>query len=435
MKTDFKELIEYVIYGLLGIVIGLKLVPVLLMELVLVGGSILLFYNVIHKKYINALSSLIILSILEPYTRIYLLNIPYLFIQYVILAISLFLAINNSSVKNRNYSFVFFISAVILFELLNSLRYIRIDYTRSVLLNSLSLFVFVILGSKFTLKMEDFLLLCKKISKMGFLLACIIIVAQQNNEIKYTLESNFESSNGMPPVQLSFYLSVTLFVTYYIFNRLNYAIVYYIFILIQLIAMVMTFSRGGLYFFLFSIVMYHILITGTGQFKLKMILKIVIVPLILAFAYDYVTTKTDGKIIERYEEEGVSNRDLILNSGIKIFLDNPIIGVGTGNFNIITSEQKYYGSFTGSHNEFIRILAEHGLFGFLFYICFFFSLLFFIWKNRKKSDAIFSIIIITAFIFGSIHNGLKLSFQSFIIFLVISQSNAISFPHKRQIVS
>ncbi len=57
-------------------------------------------------------------------------------------------------------------------------------------------------------------------------------------------------------------------------------------------------------------------------------------------------------------------------TGFKMFLDNKLLGVGIKNFRIFCSDVKYKESYlscsTHPHNTYIQILAETGLFGFMF---------------------------------------------------------------------
>jgi O-antigen ligase len=114
-----------------------------------------------------------------------------------------------------------------------------------------------------------------------------------------------------------------------------------------------------------------------------------------------------------------------------MFKDNPLFGIGTGNFNITASYPQYFGEISGAHNEFVRILAEHGFLCFIFYILFWISLFFDVWKNKKRiAYFIIPLSMILAFNFGSIHNGLKLCLQSFAVFIAIAYSNSSLFKTK-----
>ena len=66
------------------------------------------------------------------------------------------------------------------------------------------------------------------------------------------------------------------------------------------------------------------------------------------------------------------NHESLFNTGIKMFKEHPIMGIGPRLFRIECRDDKYFVSedscSTHPHNSYIQILAELGLFGFLFII-------------------------------------------------------------------
>ena len=422
-----KSLFEYLVFGLIGVIIGLKLLP----EIILVGIILLLVLFILwqfsEREIIYPVSNLTYLFLLEPYVRAYLPLLPYLFLQYFMI-ISLIVFQFNKVHKNKTiFNWFIFFLLVILFELINTSRTLDTRFTRSVILNSLTLLSFIILGIQVNLNLENLKKLFKNLSYAGFMLTGIVAVAHFQGNINYSLASNFESSNGMAPVQLSFYLSFTLVVTYlnYVkFDNNSNRIMYLAIMAIQSTIMILTFSRGGLYYFLiiFALINFESLIKSKISFRYVLGL-FLLVP-IGAYIYDYTLSVTEGVVAERYADERTSNRDVLVEVGIEIFKDNPLFGIGTGNFNLVAMDTKYFGSISGAHNEFVRILAEHGFFGFTFYILFFLTLFYHMLKYRNKIPMVLiPVIMILAFNFGAIHNGLKLSLQSFTIFIAIAYSN------------
>src|SRR3569832_2279244 len=71
---------------------------------------------------------------------------------------------------------------------------------------------------------------------------------------------------------------------------------------------------------------------------------------------------TGGKISDRYGQTNTSNRFTIVVEGWGIYVEHPILGVGTSNFRdvIVNTE---FAQVTGAHNELIRAAAEHGTLG------------------------------------------------------------------------
>ncbi len=412
---------------MIGVVLGLRILPPIFAEVGILIISLIVIQQIINKEITQSLSNLSYLLLLEPYTRIYLTAIPYLFLQYLI--IILFLAFQfNRTVKNKVIPIwlVFFFIALI-FEVLNATRTIEFRFTRSVLLNSLTMASFIMLGNQVKLSTYNLSKLFHNLSFAGFLLTGIVAVAHFQGNINYGTESNFDSSNGLAPVQLSFYLSFTLVITYiyYLkFENMTNKLLYLTVIAIQCTIMILTFSRGGLYFFGAMFILLNLEVISKAKINLSYIIGLILLIPIGNYIFDFTNEQTSGAVIDRYAEEGVSNRDILIEVGINIFQDNPLFGVGTGNFNLVAADPKYFGEISGAHNEFVRFLAEHGFLGFVFYVFFFIFLISKLIEYRHKIHlVIIPIILILAFNFGSIHNGLKLSLQSFTLFIAIAYSN------------
>ena len=90
-----------------------------------------------------------------------------------------------------------------------------------------------------------------------------------------------------------------------------------------------------------------------------------------------------GKIVifnKQYQEH--------YKSGLKIFIDNPIIGVGPKNFRKVCSEKKYNFSedtcSTHPHNTYIQLLSETGFIGFLIIFTTLIFIIFLLLKNHYR---------------------------------------------------
>ncbi len=94
---------------------------------------------------------------------------------------------------------------------------------------------------------------------------------------------------------------------------------------------------------------------------------------------DLITLKKQTDITENYNYGSALERVILWEKSFEMFLDHPLTGVGTGNWKILLPA---YGTdrlrsadgvviFQRPHNDFIWVLAENGLFGFLAYLSFF----------------------------------------------------------------
>ncbi|OXA81481.1 O-Antigen ligase [Flavobacterium aquidurense] len=227
-------------------------------------------------------------------------------------------------------------------------------------------------------------------------------------------QSNFETSGGFGPNQVSTILGLGVFVFFtqlILFSKTKKEMILNgVLLLLVSYRGIVTFSRGGvitgivmiicLLFFLYSF--------SNAKGKGKFILIFILTGLMGVGIWTYTSIQTSGLINKRYANQDargrekksqLSGREEIIESEITYFLDNPITGIGVG----IGKEmrEKSFGTAVASHNEITRMLAEHGLFGIL-------GLL---------------ILFITPFVLY-IHNRQHLYFLSFFLFWLLTINHA-----------
>lgn len=252
-------------------------------------------------------------------------------------------------------------------------------------------------------------------------------------------QSNFETSGGYGPNQVSTIVGLGVFL---IFTRvLFYSKQTWILILNILLLVVftfrgiVTFSRGGMICAAVMIILLlfvlFIVMKQSGKIKLFLILGFSM--LLLMFIGIYSSTQTNGLIEKRYanqdargrvKESMLSGRENIIEGEIKMFLENPVLGVGVGRGTEIRSgtgdESK-----TASHNEITRMLAEHGMFGIIALIILIIMPLASFAYNRKN------IYLIPFFIFWLLtinHAAMRLAAPAFIYALCLIHIYAIEKP-------
>ena len=135
---------------------------------------------------------------------------------------------------------------------------------------------------------------------------------------------------------------------------------------------IVTFSRGGIIagFIMILIVVLLLLLYTKSYAKSKVTLLVFMGFFALVGVWTYSSVQTSGLIDKRYANEDargrvkaskLTGREVLIESELKMFLDNPIFGVGVG------KNKEYRLESTGieaaSHNEVTRMLAEHGMFG------------------------------------------------------------------------
>lgn len=227
-------------------------------------------------------------------------------------------------------------------------------------------------------------------------------------------QSNFETSGGFGPNQVSTALGLGMFVFFtqlILFSKskstmlLNGILVIFI-----TYRGIVTFSRGGV---LTAVAMIVCLLFLLYQFsnakgKNKFVLVFVLTGLIAVGVWTYSSFQTRGLIEKRYanqdargriKKDRLGGREQIMNEELKLFIDNPILGVGAGMGKQVRKET--FGDGAASHNEITRMLSEHGLFGI-------FGLL---------------ILIVTPFVIY-INNRQHLYFLSFFVFWLLTINHA-----------
>lgn len=114
---------------------------------------------------------------------------------------------------------------------------------------------------------------------------------------------------------------------------------------------------------------------------------------------------------------GEDERSLLLEDAIKIGLENPIVGVGPGNF-------VHYSRLSGfAHNTFAELFANSGILGFLLYTIFVFSFLKRQWKlYRLTSDDNYLIFFVfgVVFIFDNLFYVFYNNIQLICFFMLVS---------------
>ncbi|MGL4391952.1 MAG: O-antigen ligase family protein [Fusobacteriaceae bacterium] len=86
---------------------------------------------------------------------------------------------------------------------------------------------------------------------------------------------------------------------------------------------------------------------------------------------------------------GDEARMVVYKESFKLFLSNPLTGIGYGNFpeaeKAITNTYFYWGKYQHEHNMSLKLLAETGIFGFITYYMMMGAIVFNLWKKRNEN--------------------------------------------------
>jgi O-antigen ligase len=189
--------------------------------------------------------------------------------------------------------------------------------------------------------------------------------------------SNFETSGGFGPNQVSTILGIGIFVAFarILFNSKSKIIIAINILILLAITYrgLITFSRGGVLtgFMMIPVLLFFLYINtkSNGRLKLSLLLGVMIIA--LSITWTYTSFQTNGLIDKRYankdamgrvKEDKFSGREEIWDSEINAFLENPVFGIGVGK-GVEFRENSMNGLSAVSHNEISRMLAEHGALG------------------------------------------------------------------------
>ena len=401
----------------LGLLLGMNRGLGPLLGFVAVGVGMGCVYFSFNNNVSKVFTLLPYLLYSEIYLRAFVRTVPYLFIPYILITVFGVLFLNQSG-NSKFHSRGFFL--LVLFTIIEASDVYRsndADTTRFYVISSIELMTVVMYASFTSLTPAIINLIFKNIKIASIFLVGIVFAAHVTGHINYGSGSNVESTNGLAPVQISGYLGLScilFFLSVMDTTERKEMVINIFFLTLSVIMMLLSFSRGGLYFVGIIVGLYYLF---NRSKKSSYFSFLILVPL-SAFVYWFVTDATEGAIETRYAEVGSSGRDVLVEIGFKLFNSNPLVGVGTGNFNSEILKQKLYSQESGAHNEFVRVAAEHGILGIITYWGFYLIIFFEIF-TRKKTQREYSIYFITFFCLVIVHNGLKIGIQPMIMLLAL----------------
>jgi O-antigen ligase len=191
-----------------------------------------------------------------------------------------------------------------------------------------------------------------------------------SSAIRFTSESNFMTSGGFGPNQVSAALglgTLSIFI-YLLIEKRNWWLKILLFIAMVAMAAqsALTFSRTGLYNAGISAIASTFYLARDGRTRLKILGVIVIGFLVVNYLLlPKLDEFTSGALLARFRDTSLTGRDTIIKADLQIWSDNPVFGVGPGHATTLRAESHRESS---AHTEFSRLVAEHGVFGFLAFL-------------------------------------------------------------------
>jgi hypothetical protein len=262
----------------------------------------------------------------------------------------------------------------------------------------LAIFLGLFFLSKQRLNRESIIILLKLVlfAILSSLIFCFI-KTPDFEDISFTLNANFETSAGAATNQVATVFGLGLFISFYFwYKRITFS-GYRIFDIIIGIAFLvqglLTFSRGGMVVAILCIVL--LILKNTNNFNPRNLILAAFGITVVFVVFNLIDDVTGGKLLLRYqgETEGTYNygaektlikmtsgRSLIFEEDLKLWSQYPIFGCGVGASRLIRGGMN--GAKVSSHVELSRLLAEHGVFGLIFFI-YLVNLGIKLWRNIK----------------------------------------------------
>jgi hypothetical protein len=210
-------------------------------------------------------------------------------------------------------------------------------------------------------------------------------------------DSNGATSGGFGPNQVSTIigLGIFIFVNRLILKSKNNFLILLNFIIAIVLSFrgVVTFSRGGIFtgIIMLCALIFNLYFLSKNNSRWKLNILVVISITASMGIWIYSIAQTNGLIQKRYnnqdslgrvKESKLSGREDLMKSEIRIFFDNPILGVGVGKS--IEIRQEETGLTAASHNEITRLLAEHGAIGIIILLILIFTPIFLFFDNKQN---------------------------------------------------
>ena len=261
----------------------------------------------------------------------------------------------------------------------------------------------------------------------------VLLYQPTSKELFLNSESNHNTSGGFGPNQVSTMFGFGMLVFFILFLFLSKVflqkIIYIALTVIFGYRCLLTFSRGGLIAGVLMVLALIFITYFNVNFVAKLKIKVLTIVLTLVglLVFSYTIFVTDGMIFNRYtgkdavgreKKSKLSGREDIAAAEFGLFLENPIFGIGVGRNKVEKAE--IIGKEAASHNEITRLLAEHGILGFISFLFMFFIPLIFFSFNKNQ------LFLLPFFLFWLLtinHAALRIAAPAFVYALTLMKVN------------
>jgi hypothetical protein len=255
-------------------------------------------------------------------------------------------------------------------------------------------------------------------------------------------QSNFETSGGFGPNQMSTILGFGIFIFFVqlLLNSATKKLQLFNAALVLIFAFrgIVTFSRGGVITGIVMVILLLLVLYFRASLRTKSKLGFVTLFTILSAlgVWGYSSIQTSGMIDKRYanedakgreKESKLSGREKIMESEVKMFFDYPVFGVGVGKNKEYRKERT--GLEVASHNELTRMLAEHGSLGILGILILLFTPIILYLQNNKN---VLALSFLSFWLLTINHAAMRIAAPGFVYALSLLSIYSGEMPKQRQ---
>jgi O-antigen ligase len=304
----------------------------------------------------------------EVFWRMLRAPIPWEFGKYAVSALFLLALLRDRQALYGRLPLLYFLllvpAAALIFEP-NRLEWSRetISYNLS---GPFSLAVSVCFFSWFRLSREDlYRLWWGLVAPMLSVLTIIVLTINAADSIYFGSSSNALLSGGFGPNQVSNVLGLGALLAFLLLSHQRTAPWLRFLLGLLLLAFAassaLTFSRGGFYTALGSILLFSFISLHDRQSRLRLLAFFAVIFLAAFYVVlPRLDAFTGGALVERFQDPSTTGRIELMQAEMVAFRENWLTGTGLGG-------SRAYHALTfrasAAHTEFTRLLAEHGIWG------------------------------------------------------------------------
>jgi hypothetical protein len=196
-------------------------------------------------------------------------------------------------------------------------------------------------------------------------IAAIAARATWTGPVRFTTASNFATSGGFGPVQVSFALGLgillALLLAMCMRGRPWLRLAMLVLVAAFGIQSAMTFSRSGLYSAGFAVLAGSLFLLRDLRAVVRLVCAAAALLIVGAgFLAPRLNETTGGALFARFRDTGLTGRDALALEDLRIWRENPVTGVGPG---MAKRTRSAAFGVRAAHTEYSRMAAEHGLLG------------------------------------------------------------------------